>query len=269
MAELCFVTTCKGRLAFLRKALPTFAAQPRCECVVVDYSCPEECGSWVESNYPGVKVVRAPNRDRFQPAQARNLAIPAVVAPWICFCDSDVLVAPSFAEMILPRLREGFYCRPDALGAGISGTLICAREDFIKIGGYDELYQGYGEEDYDLYALLNFVGVKPLTFPANLLRHLPHDDASRVRFYEQKDLRTNIWLNRMYRVLKFDVMRLRGQLLPLKVREQLHQSVRQAAEEALARPEARLAKISVVTEGTDPTEGPFRRTLAYQFPRPR
>src|SRR5947207_437405 len=104
MAELCFVTTCKGRLASLKQALPTIAAQPGCDCVVVDYSCPDECGAWVEANFPQVKVVRVPGRAHFNPSYARNASLPAINSPWICFCDSDVLVNPTFSTTMTPML---------------------------------------------------------------------------------------------------------------------------------------------------------------------
>ena len=49
MAEICIITTCMGRLAHLRQSLPSFTAQPDTSVVVVDYSCPERSGEWVES----------------------------------------------------------------------------------------------------------------------------------------------------------------------------------------------------------------------------
>lgn len=51
MPLLTFVTTCRGRLAHLRRSLPTFVAQPDAEVVVVDYDCPERSGEWVEQTF--------------------------------------------------------------------------------------------------------------------------------------------------------------------------------------------------------------------------
>src|SRR5262249_23829435 len=45
-----FITTCMGRLAALRRSLPTLCGQPNSRVVVVDYSCPEQAGAWVETH---------------------------------------------------------------------------------------------------------------------------------------------------------------------------------------------------------------------------
>ena len=74
---LTFVTTCMGRLRFLRETLPLLAAQPAAACVVVDYGCPDHCGDWVQANLPQVKVVRWPAASTFHAAHARNLGAAA------------------------------------------------------------------------------------------------------------------------------------------------------------------------------------------------
>ena len=89
MAFITFVTTCRGRLRHLRETLPTFVRQPDAAVVVVDYSCPEACGDWVEANFPHVEVVRSPDSPRFELSRARNLGAARVRSPWICFIDAD------------------------------------------------------------------------------------------------------------------------------------------------------------------------------------
>src|SRR5262245_54418958 len=96
-AALTLVTCCMGRLAHLRQSLPAMAAQPNCSCVVVDYSCPEQCGDWVAEAFPQVTVVRVPGRASYSPSAARNRGAAAADTPWFCFIDADVIPSGRFA----------------------------------------------------------------------------------------------------------------------------------------------------------------------------
>src|SRR5437762_7944 len=104
MSDLCLITTCMGRLAHLQQSLGAAAAQSGCSCVLVDYSCPERCGDWAQQHHPTVKVVRVANQTQFSPSRARNAAMAAADAPWLCFFDADVILTPDFAARIRPLL---------------------------------------------------------------------------------------------------------------------------------------------------------------------
>lgn len=224
MARLCFVTTCMGRLAHLQLTLAKVVAQRDSSCVVVDYSCPERCGEWVEANYPQVRVVRVPGKTTFNRSPAANAGSRAVNAPWICFFDCDILFESSFAEKVLPLLQPGHYYGPYPIrDLGTYGTFICSREDFERVGGYDEVYEGWGQRDLDLYHALEFAGVKRRVFSSSLLRHIPHDDESRTKFHDIKKLRINHSTNAIYRLAKFDVMQLTGGVLSLQMRQRLYE----------------------------------------------
>lgn len=226
MAQLCFVTTCMGRLDNLKRTLGRIVGQPDTSCVVVDYSCPERCGEWVEANHTDVRVVRVPGRTVFNRSRACNAGSRAVNSPWICFCDCDVLFDRGFAARVLPRLEPGRYYTPQPIREwGLMGTVICARADFERVDGYDEVYEGWGEEDVDLYEAFEFVGVERRSFPSTLLRHFEHGEGSRVRFYENKERHVVQTINRIYRFAKFDLMRETDGPLTLSVREALYATV--------------------------------------------
>ena len=111
MADICFITTCKGRLAHLQETLGTVVSQPGTSCVVVDYSCPDACGAWVERTFPDVKVVRVSDRKHFHASDARNIGVGVADTPWLCFVDADIKLDPSFTETVRPLLEENrFYC---------------------------------------------------------------------------------------------------------------------------------------------------------------
>lgn len=264
--RLCFVTVCMGRLAHLRRTLPAALAQPGCRVVVVDYSCPDRSGDWVEHAHPEAVVVRVPGRCEFNPAVGRNAGARAADAPWLCFLDADVAVASGFAEAVLPRLAPGGYYRPAPTPTGTFGTVIVGRADFARVGGYDECYRGYGCEDGDLYAGLRAAGVAERAFPGELLEHLPHPDADRTRFFEIKDLWESVAVGRVYQRIKFDLMgRTDGPLAPAD-RERLYALVRPVVRGWWAAGRAGPVEVEVPAEIPDPAGGPAAaRRLTYRF----
>jgi len=181
MPELCFITTCMGRLAHLQQTLGRLVSQAHSSCIVVDYSCAEQCGKWVEQTYPQAKVIRVPGERYFRLSDARNVGAASADAPWLCLVDADVRLDPRFAEAVLPLLQPGFYLRANPWSKGLWGTVICTRQDFDKVDGYDEVFQGWGAEDDEFYGRLNWLGLKLKGFPASLLEQLTHSDDLRCK----------------------------------------------------------------------------------------
>jgi hypothetical protein len=214
-----------NRLAHLQQTLGAMSGQPGCSCVVVDYSCPQHAGDWVEAHGPPARVVRCPGRNTFSRAAANNAGARAADAPWIAFVDADVLLAPDFARTLLPTLRPGWSYRPE--DEALSGILVCARDDFERAGGFDETFEGWGDEDHDLSDALEFAGVRQARFPNALVRHLSHGSELRSRFHAVGDLDLSFAINRVYRFLKWDLARLTGAVPAPELRRQLYGAVAQ------------------------------------------
>ena len=189
--------------------------------MVVDYSCPEGAGDWVEANYPSARVVRVPGQTRWHASAARNIGVRHVDAPWICFVDSDVVLESGFGAVLLSTVKPGGFYRVWSTDRGLVGTFACARSDFDRVGGYDEIYPCWGEEDNDLYDALEFVGVEPRPLPSPLPRHLPHGNDQRTRFSPIPDLQLGHAINRVYRIVKWNTARLNRELLTLDMRRAL------------------------------------------------
>jgi glycosyltransferase involved in cell wall biosynthesis len=225
MAAVCFVTTCMGRLAALRQSLGPMLEQPDGSCVVVDYSCPDGAADWVVANHPSVRVVRVPGQSHFNLAAARNAGARLADAPWICFVDADVILEQSFSASLSQVLAPGDYYRVVSGDGGIGGTFACSKADFERVGGYDEVYRGWGDEDNDLYDALQFVGLRQRSLPVALLKHMPHGDDERTRFYPVADRILGHAVNRVYRIVKWDTARLGRELPTLEFRRALYEKI--------------------------------------------
>jgi len=226
LPAICFVVTCKGRLHHLRQTLPALAAQAGTECVVVDYDCPDRTCLWVGENFPAVRTVHVRDAPTFNLAHARNIGASVARAPWLCFVDADITLAPDFAARVVPTLRTGHFYRPQPMPWDACGTSICPRVSFAAVEGYDEAIEGWGCEDDDLYHRLTLAGCLLGTFPGELLTALPHDDSERVEHYAIKSRWLSQRINSLYLHIKYDLRRQIGpQALPLDARRNIHHEV--------------------------------------------
>lgn len=226
-AERIWLTVpCKGRLAFIRRSLPTFLAQSDVTCCLVDYDCPDRCGDWAEATYgealrDGKLVVeRAKNRPLFNKSTAHNLGARRALedgASQVVFLDADTLLADGCLTWLRPRLEEKRFwiaaLRPDGRDdLDLYGFLVAPATALRATHGYDERFEGWGSEDLDLRLRLRFS--EHLDYgevPLSLLRGLPHGDELRTQFYEQKEKRTS---NRRNQLLMLRKLRIELGVLP-------------------------------------------------------
>ena len=223
---ICFIVTCKGRLHHLRQTLPALAKQTGAECVVVDYDCPDHTYLWVSEHFPSVRVVRVPDAPTFNLARARNIGAMVTQALWLCFVDADIALADEFSARVVPTLLAGHFYRPQPMPWDACGTLICPRDRFVAIDGYDEAIEGWGGEDDDLYHRLTLAGCRLGAFPGELLAALTHQDSERVEHYAIKNRWLNQRINSLYLHIKYDLARQIGpQALALATRRSIHSEV--------------------------------------------
>lgn len=170
-----------GRLAHLKKNYPAFPKP----CVVVDYSCPGHSGDWAEAE--GADVVRVPGEAHFHKTRALNLgAARALVlgADRLCFLDADTQVAPSFLDFAESSAHSLIAPPGDPQLVGI---LVTSARDFIRVGGYDERYIGWGCEDLDMRLRLHLAGSTFETLPEGAVSSISHGDALRTQNYTVKN----------------------------------------------------------------------------------
>jgi hypothetical protein len=268
MAFITFVTTCRGRLAHLRETLPFLVEQRDAAVIVVDYGCPDSSGDWVEANFPQVEVVRSAESPRFEIARARNLGAAHVRSPWICFVDADTYVGTAFSERLKPLLAPGSFYRAEPRTPNTWGTAVCTAEDFLDIGGYDEVIQGWGEEDEDLYARLVMAGVHEGGFPGELVEAMKHSDTERVAHYDLKNHWLSASINHVYCRAKIDLMLLLQEQLSLDVRKRLYAQVHKKVSAAYNAGQPVTLVLPLVTQQTRMC-GPLNAKLVYTLPTPR
>lgn len=205
--NISFVTVCKGRLNHVKETLPKLIQESPNEIIFVDYSCPENSGDYVSENFPSVKVIKITDDDGFCLSRARNLGAAKALSDYICFMDADINVRSGFVNWIRQNVNPNSFYRHEKSIDGERdretwGTFIIARDDFNKIGGYDEVIRGWGGEDDDIYMRLKLAEVHEFSFPHNLITAINHDDLFRTMFHKVKSKKLQGLLNTIYLNLK-------------------------------------------------------------------
>jgi glycosyltransferase involved in cell wall biosynthesis len=242
MVSVSYITTCMDRLEFLKQSLPAMLAQPDAECVVVDYSCPQRCGEWVEREHPSARVVRVPDQTEFNYARARNAGAAAAQAPWLCFIDCDFVLVPGFGAVLRQMLRPGCTFHSGKAGPdGVVrlegppwGPVLIRAEDFTRVGGYDEVIRGWGYEDNDFVNRTLDIGLTRVGYPRDLFHNIDHDDTVRLKHVTGTDKLLTQSVNMCYSKIKRDLSRVSGQTGSLETRRELYAYVRARFDEAVS-----------------------------------
>lgn len=258
MAALSIITVCKGRLSHLKKSLPTFIAQSRCDVIVVDYDCPEDAAGYVTSVHPGVKVVKVENRPDFNNWEARNIGARIASTDLLAFVDADVMLSPGFADWVGDHIHpKAFGKMPHALAQEIhaqeeltpasnrlEGLLVVPRKTFVELEGYDDILLGWGAGgDLDICDRLLMKNQKIIILPETLVEStIEHSMNDRVRFHKMS-LANSLLVGTLYRTSKNSMMRIFGKNLPLEERKRLYALSQRAA---VAKPGSNSAKMELL-----------------------
>jgi predicted glycosyltransferase involved in capsule biosynthesis len=223
-----------GRLEHLKQTLPRFMRQPSTQVIVVDYTCPDRAGDFVNAHFPRALVVRVGNRQFFNVAAARNAGAAIAKTPFLIFADADTVLVPHFAALVSARLTGTNFLRfqPER-GNSLGGTCVVAARDFHKIQGFDEVFSGYGGEDLDFYWRLQRMGLTLRLLKADkTVSSIEHDHSERTTFYAVKNVKRSFLQARAYRLVKEVLLglSLHGEL-PFERREEIWADVAAAIAE--------------------------------------
>jgi glycosyltransferase involved in cell wall biosynthesis len=224
MPTISIVTVCKGRLAHLKDSLPSFLAQPDCEVIVVDYDCPEGASEFVRENHPAAKVVKLENRPFFNNWNARNEGAKHATGKLLAFLDADVVLADGFAEWVsenigpdnvgkMPSATSQTTHRDEKLSEAsnkLEGVQVMHKSFFDKLGGYDDLLQGWGAGgDMDMVDRMGFHNGTLVTLPEELIaKGIQHSMDERTKFHQTKSTAHTHLVGILYRKSKLAMMRL-------------------------------------------------------------
>ncbi len=233
------------------------------DVVVVDYSCPDRCGDWVQEAFPQVRVVRVEGKTRFHAAHARNAGAAAARTGWILFLDADQVPKAGFAEALRALMVAGTFHHKRPLTHFV-GQLLVSLADFERVGRYDEIIHDWGGEDTDLSYRLRLAGLRHVGVPTELIGAIEYSDELRVRHYDIKQHSRSNAANLVYVNLKLDLIRLTGRGVPEQQRRTLYDTVRNAVFRVLDTGRPELLRTALPRRGITSLLA-LQPTLVYQL----
>jgi glycosyltransferase involved in cell wall biosynthesis len=205
--KISVVIQCKGRkdhvlrsIENLRNDLPNI--------IVVDYNCPDRTAALVSREYPEIVCVKESTEAYYNASKARNLGLGKVKTPLVFFKDADILPSPSFVRRInsIDFERE-FVLMGSKRAFGANGSVVTSTSAARKIGGYDEFFYGYGQQDIDFFERLKMIGLEPRYITGEPQEILSHSVTQRTQYHPYPRNEALV-RNRIYGYIKRDLMSL-------------------------------------------------------------
>ena len=209
--SIIFATTAKNRVAHIRLTLPqNLADNPNSKFVILNYGTEDGLLEYLFTKHAAeiqsgrLAVYSHLDAPKFHMAHAKNMAMRCGMlegADILVTLDADNFAGPGFEDHVADLLKDPSieFARPDfasmppigqrynkedplLLARGFYGRLAIRKQAFIKMGGYDEIYDTWRGEDADMLARLYRVGIKGAFLDQKFLRAINHPSA--VRFAE-------------------------------------------------------------------------------------
>lgn len=205
-----FCTTCKNRTEHIRETLPAnLRDNPESRFVLLNYNDNNGLVEYLAKNHGrdidnGQLVVYSHfAQGPFHVAHAKNMAARLGAREGgdiLVTLDADNFTGPAFEDFVAEKFSEpGILLCPDHAAIreiphgperpcrGFAGRLAIRAQDFIKAGGYDEVYDTWRGEDIDLNARMSRMGYTMRFIDNRFLNTIPH--GSFVRFQEYPEAR--------------------------------------------------------------------------------
>jgi len=191
-SKLSFCTTCMGRLHHLQETYINNIelTKHKANFVLLNYNSTDKMNEWVKKDlkkYIDNKILNyyhTTEPEFFNMAHAKNIAHKLSDGMLVCNLDADCILEKGFIKQTLETHKQR------ALSFGkqeLSGRICISKEDFMKLGGYNEEFIGWGREDRDLRKRARqLLQIKPIRIEFG--SNIRHDDDKRVENYSKRDV---------------------------------------------------------------------------------
>jgi len=181
--KISLCSTCMGRTHHLKKTLPSnmmgnWTTVHEMEYIVLNYNSSDDLDEWIATipNRKRVRYFTTREPQYFHMSHAKNIAHRAATGDVLCNVDADVYWSegrifevaghfkrnPNIILHFFPGACEGSPEKFDwqAAEGAPCGTICISRENFYKLGGYDEAMGPMIYQDWDLLLRAKAMGLE-------------------------------------------------------------------------------------------------------------
>jgi FkbM family methyltransferase len=199
------ICACKNRNAPLKISLSSWLSFSQIsEIIIVDWSSDESLNNLINLD-PRIKIISVPNQKYFNQPEPLNLAASLATGDYILKVDADYILNPYYNFFDFYKVDntcfvcgENGYTQLDIIESPyfryLRGLLYVTRENFLKIGGFNEnITKYYAYEDDEIDDRLELLGLEKnkLCYNHNII-HIPHQDKKRFENFEAYHVDTGL-----------------------------------------------------------------------------
>lgn len=194
--SISFCTVCMNRLHHLIQTLPyniNGNQKENVEFVLLDYNSSDDLENYVRNTLASyissgiLKYYKTRTPQYFNRSHSRNLMFKLANGNIISNVDADNFIGRGFANYVEKHFKENENAFLTSLSTGKGnvkgdtfGRICLKKEDFYKIGGYDEKINLYGFEDYDFANRLEQTGLLRKKIASRYCKAIDHDIKERL-----------------------------------------------------------------------------------------
>lgn len=193
------ITACKNRNKCLQAVLPSWLQHKEIsEIIIIDWSSKDSLEHLTTLDQR-IKVVRVDNEEYYIPSQANNLGISVASGDSILRIDTDYFLNPYYNFFESYKIDNNSFVSGEPENYAdrennpyyqhLFGLLYITKENFNKIGGYDEnIGFYYSHEDGNIFKRLVAAGLNQIKLKNNhSVIHIPHSDEMRCEHFAGKE----------------------------------------------------------------------------------
>jgi len=189
-----YCITCHGRTYDLKQVLPSVIEAARIshpvEIVILDYNSPDDLKEYMNSimiSENNIKYVKYTGKDYYHMAHAKNLSILSANGEYVVTSCADIFLHIDFFKIIRNIIKDtsALWIHSGLIDA-YPGVVAFKKEEFIKIGGFDERFEFYGPEDKDLIERFKRCGLRDGIYSCKLLREIRTSKKDKFKNYRIK-----------------------------------------------------------------------------------
>jgi hypothetical protein len=145
-----------------------------------------------------IKIVRVDGEQYFSRSRSFNLSVKHCTCEEVVRIDVDyVLTDEGLLNEVYRKVKSSKSFAHASRSKHLTGFCIFKKADFLKIGGYNEEFEDWGYEDYDLYNRLEQSGLNPVHInnAKEFLFHIPHSAKLSVENHKCKNRKKSLLAN--------------------------------------------------------------------------
>lgn len=205
--KLSFCIVCMNRLHQLKETLlqniQDNADYEELEYIVLDYNSQDGMEEWAKEHLSSYidsgKLIyyRTPDPQTFSHSHSKNMAFKLASGDVICSINADHYTGKGFADYVNKAFNDNeniVLTTIDFHGTqknyfpakDVFGRVCVKKTDFLKVNGFDERMNRYGNEDFDFINRLELAGVKRVFIEDfSFLNFITHSQAERYSLDEE------------------------------------------------------------------------------------